>query len=222
MTADPNDNNTNEPKAARGGDLRRWPDKQPTPSLLTHKVWLELMKEHMRSWPPKHEEFLGPFFRESAPYRAKITLPYEEGKIIVLKGRVWSCDDKTPLEATVDVWQADIHGRYDNEEPIRALDERTFINRSRVRCDEEGNCEFETVHPGAYKRGTTWQAPHIHLRVKYPGYIICVTQLIFRGDPHFDEDPFRECSIIVDLKEVEHNGEKYKEGTFEIVLAPEP
>ncbi|HYJ85291.1 MAG TPA: hypothetical protein VEW46_04485 [Pyrinomonadaceae bacterium] len=198
-------------------------EAEPTTSLLDCQAWLEEIKRQAQIKPPEHEVELGPYFRENAPYRAKMSAPYETGTTVVIRGRVWSYEDKTPVPATLDVWHADHRGKYDNEEG-HSTNKYSFKNRARVRCDEHGYYEIETILPGPYSRGSTVHAAHIHFRVSFIGHRDCVTQLLFRGDPHIEKDPFREYSVIIDLTEVERNGQKYKEGIFDIVLKviPEP
>jgi protocatechuate 3,4-dioxygenase beta subunit len=220
MSSDSNDKSKQEARPSTRDGLRLNPDVQPTKSLLTNKEWIKEIKERRKERPIKHEEFLGPFYRERAPYRAKLSLPYEEGEVLVIKGHVWSHDDKSPLAATMDVWQADSNGLYDNEEEAGPATEEVFINRVRLRCDEDGYYEFETVLPGAYKRGGIQHAAHIHFSVMYSNYVTCVTQLLFSNDKHLIEERYREWSVVIDLVEMERNGQKYKEGVFDIVLAP--
>lgn len=197
----------------------QFPSKaEPTRSLLDCDAWVEEIKRQSRIHLPEHEQMLGPFFREDAPYRAKISPPYEKGSTIVIRGHVWSYDLKSGVPATMDVWQADEKGRYDNEGSSRSTNETSFRNRARVRCDEHGYYEIETIHPGSYERGTTRHASHIHFRVAYPAHIDCVTQLLFKGDPYVDVDPFRDYSVIMELTNVVRNGQEYKEGVFDVVL----
>ncbi|MBV9925733.1 MAG: hypothetical protein JOZ96_12005 [Acidobacteria bacterium] len=139
--------------------------------------------------------------------------------MIVIKGHVWSYDEKLPVPATMDVWQADSGGRYDNEAQGVSAVEQVFINRASVKCDEDGYYEFETVRPGAYERRGVRHAAHIHIRVRHSGHVDCVTQILFSDDEYFAKDPYREYSAIVELKEVERNGKKYKEGVYDFVLA---
>jgi protocatechuate 3,4-dioxygenase beta subunit len=122
--------------------------------------------------------------------------------------------------AWLEVWQADAEGRYDNEDDETG-GEQLFINRARIRCDEDGRFEFETVRPGAYARKEVQHAAHIHFYVMASGYVPCMGQLLFSDDEYLDQDPYREWSTVVELKEMERNGKKYKEGAFDIVLAPE-
>ena len=119
----------------------------------------------------------------------------------------------------MDVWHANSLGQYDNEDTNSPAD-FPFINRARVRCDDTGYFEFETIHPGGYSRNEEWRASHIHIRVMYSGHVPCVQQIYFEGDEYFDVDPFVKDSLVIQLTEKHRNGTSYKEGEFEIVLAP--
>ncbi len=167
------------------------------------------------------ENILGPYHRASAPMRAKITPPLEPGTVLIIKGRVWGMDTRRTLaNVTLDIWQADARGRYDNDDPQRPPAANLFVNRARLLTDENGYYEFETIHPGAYQVGANaWRPPHIHYWVRHADYRPLVTQLYFRGDPHQREDGFIRPSLIIDLREVRIQHGAYKTGMFDIVLA---
>ncbi len=221
MPSAPDDKNEQEAKPSRRDDLRLDPKKKPTKSLLNNERWVKEIKKNLAAQPTNPPHTLGPFYREGAPYRAKLSPPFESGEVIVIKGRVWSQHLQIPVPARLDVWQTDFGGRYDNEAHGVPADEQVFINRASVMCDETGHYEFETVRPGAYERLGVRHAAHIHVRVRYSGHVDCVTQILFSDDEEFAKDPYREYSAVVELKEVERNGRKYKEGVFDFVLAPD-
>jgi catechol 1,2-dioxygenase len=174
---------------------------------------------------PTEDNILGPFYREGAPFRAKITPPLEPGNVLVISGRVWGSDTRKPLPNTVlDIWQANANGRYDNDDPKRPPARNVFLNRARLITDENGYYEYETIHPGAYQIGAnTWRPAHIHYMVRQTGYGQLVTQLYFRGDRHNKTDAWIRESLIIDLREQKTAaGQAYRTGTFDIVLAPAP
>src|SRR5262245_17239850 len=103
---------------------------------------------------PTEDNIIGPYYREGAPFRAKITPPLVKGITMLIRGRVWGFDTKKPLAgALLDIWQADADGRYDNDDPNKPPATGVFVNRARVLTDETGYYEYETIHPGAYKTG---------------------------------------------------------------------
>ena len=169
---------------------------------------------------PTEDNILGPFFRQGAPYRAKITPPMEPGQLLVVRGRVWGFDSKKPLAGTVlDIWQANAQGRYDNDNPKNTPKKGVFHNRARLITDETGYYEFETIKPGRYKIGPkTWRPSHVHYLIRKPGYKSLVTQLYFKGDPYNRSDRFIKRSLIIDPETVKSERGSYLLGTFDIVL----
>jgi catechol 1,2-dioxygenase len=177
------------------------------------------------NFAPTEDNILGPFYREGAPFRAKITPPLEPGTVLVIRGRVWGHDTRKPLpNAVLDIWQANATGRYDNDDPKRPPARNVFLNRARLVTDENGAYEFETIHPGRYQIARdTWRPSHIHYMVRHPGYRTLVTQLYFRGDPHNKGDAWIRESLIIDLRDQKTaNNQNYRTGTFDIVLAAAP
>lgn len=174
-----------------------------------------------RVWQPTEDNILGPFYRPSAPYRAKITPPLEPGDPLLIRGRVWGHDTRQPLvHATLDIWQANAKGRYDNDDPATPPKDNVFLNRARLITDEHGYYEFETVHPGRYQIDTNvWRPSHIHYMVQHPGYKPLVTQLYFEGDPYNKTDQFIKQSLIIGLESIKGAGGLYHAGVFDIVLA---
>jgi protocatechuate 3,4-dioxygenase beta subunit len=172
------------------------------------------------NWAPTEDNIPGPFYRKGAPFRAKVTPPLEPGMILLITGRVWGHDTRKPLAfATLDVWQANAKGRYDNDDPNNPPAKDVFLNRARLVTDQNGYYEFETIHPGAYKTGaTTWRPSHIHYMVQARGYKTLVTQLYFKGDPHNKTDEFIKESLIIELGEKKIARGRYETGTFDIVL----
>lgn len=132
-------------------------------------------------------------------------------------------DTRKPVpNATIDIWQADHAGRYDNDDPSHPPKPDVFTHRARILTDEQGRYEYETIHPGAYRIGPqTWRPPHIHDLVRVPGYRTLITQLYFRGDPHQNDDAFIKPSLIIDLAEQETERGTYRTGVFDIVLPRE-
>lgn len=174
------------------------------------------------TWKPTEDNILGPYYREGAPYRAKITPPLEGGVTLLISGRVWGLNTHTPLaRAAIDIWQANADGRYDNSDPSDPPAKGIFKYRARLITDETGYYEYETIHPGHYQLWPgLWRPSHIHYLVQHPGYQTLITQLYFRGDPHNATDRFIKESLIIDLRGHRVGETTYQTGTFDIVLAP--
>lgn len=170
---------------------------------------------------PTEDNILGPYFREGAPFRAKVTPPLVKGVPLLIRGRVWGFDTKKPLAwATLDIWQADADGRYDNDDPNRPPAKGVYINRARVLTDETGYYEYETIHPGPYKTGPdTWRPSHIHYLVRKSGYANLITQLYFKGDRFNAKDEFIKPSLIIALETAKVSGITIETGVFDVVLA---
>jgi catechol 1,2-dioxygenase len=170
---------------------------------------------------PTEDNILGPYFREGAPYRAKITPPLVKGVTMLIRGRVWGFDTKKPLAgAVLDIWQADADGRYDNDDPKKPPAKGVYVNRARVLTDETGYYEYETIHPGPYQIGPdAWRPAHIHYLVRKAGYANLITQLYFKDDKHNAKDEFIKSSLIITLEPKKVNGSAIETGVFDVVLA---
>jgi protocatechuate 3,4-dioxygenase beta subunit len=170
---------------------------------------------------PTADDVIGPYYRRRAPYRAKVSPPRAPGEVLVISGRVWSFHSKRPIpDCLLDVWQANADGHYDNEDPAHPPRPPPLVNRARLHCDEHGYYELETIFPGPYLMDvTTWRSPHLHFLVRAIGYKTLVTQLFFAGAPYLDSDPFVKRSLIIPLRDVLAEASKFRNGTFDIVLA---
>lgn len=195
---------------------------QPSGKMDDHvrKLLAALPKQPANgSWSATEDNILGPFYREGAMFRAKVTPPMEPGRLLVVSGRVWGEDTRKPLSmAVLDVWQANAKGVYDNQNAKPGITD--YTNRARMVTDEAGRYEFESIHPGRYKiSDTVWRPEHIHYMVSAPGYVTLITQLYFEGDPHNATDEFIHKSLIMKVNKATAHGTTYDTVTFDIVLA---
>ena len=157
---------------------------------------------------------LGPFYRAGAPYRAKLTPPFEPGVVLVVTGRIWSFATKKPLAAAaLDLWQVD------NQTKDYSNGNGDFKNRARLVTDENGSYEFETVHPVPYSPGPNfWRSPHIHFIAEAAGHKRLVSELFFKGDEKQDIDSLFHPSLAMAVQAKTVNGQKYESVVFDIVL----
>lgn len=171
---------------------------------------------------PTADDILGPYFRDAVPFRAKVTPPLEPGQPLVVWGRVLGIDTaKPPKNTVIHVWQANVDGRYDNDDPNSPPTAGVFVNRARLSIDETGYYEFETIHPGRYKTGPDrWRPSHIHYHVTAAGYEALTTQLYFEGDPENAKDPFVKPSLIAPVSRFETPRGIVEVVQFNIVLKP--
>ena len=173
-------------------------------------------------------DILGPFYRFGAPFQTKLAGPDETGKRLIMNGKVYSSDCRSPLPNTlIEVWQANKAGRYDTDKPGNFTERVDFHLRGMMLTDQQGNYEFETIMPGRYpippnlpgleKYAGLTRPAHIHFRVSESLHVPLTTQLYFKDDPHIAKDPWasRKPSSAIGLKQ---NG-KFLRGTFDLVLS---
>lgn len=135
---------------------------------------------------PTTTDILGPFYRPGAPLRTNLRVAHSNGTPIVLKGKVFKEDGKTPINnAYVEIWHCDENEAYDN-----TSDEYKYRGGQRTKAD--GKYEFKSVMPVPYKAvpdiETSWRPAHIHMRVSVAGQQDLVTQIYFKGDRYVDKD----------------------------------
>ena len=99
----------------------------------------------------------------------------------------------TPVpDAMIEVWQADGNGKYNHPDDTRAQTaESGFYGFGRAATDEDGACEFETIHPGRVPGPENrLQAPHLNIAVYARGILLQLyTRIYFAGDAANGNDP---------------------------------
>jgi len=177
----------------------------------------------------------GPMYRDDPPFRekpAKIYESYEgmgDGDVLFVRGRVTSAGGGDPLpEAIVDVWQTSPDGGYDFWDPRQPA----YNFRGRMRAEEDGSYEFQTMLPKPYTVPTdgpvgryleamgqqAWRPAHIHFKVTAPGHRTLVTQVFFPDDPYLENDTIGAVKPAL-VRPVEKQGE-HLGCSFDIALAP--
>ena len=158
----------------------------------------------------------GPFYKEGAPFRGKLSVPGEPGAQFVLSGRVWAFDTKRTLAGVVlDFWHVDMQEKYSNGTT-------DFRNRGRLVSSETGYYELESIRPIPYRPNPQgapdfWRCAHFHLVAVCPGYKPLITEIHFQGDPKRSDPMYRlENAITVEERTV--NGITFQTGVFDIVL----
>jgi protocatechuate 3,4-dioxygenase beta subunit len=119
---------------------------------------------------------------KNAPSNITIAAKEEPGERLVVAGRVFDADGKTPLtRASVYVYHTDAKGLYTPD----TNDNRNPRLRGYLRTDADGRYEYSTIKPAPYPNN---RAPaHIHYVVNAPGYQELIFEIIFEGDLHIDE-----------------------------------
>ena len=98
---------------------------------------------------------LGPFYEPGAPVRTSVGSGY------VLSGSVLAAEECKPIpNARIEFWLANPRGEYDD------------AHRATVFAGHRGEYRLESNVPVSYGG----RPPHIHIRVKAPGYEELVTQ----------------------------------------------
>ncbi len=111
------------------------------------------------------------------------------GTILQLSGFVVDTDCTPLANATVDVWQADATGEYDNSGGYRL--------RGYVRTDANGRWSIRTVVPGEYPGRTE----HIHVKITPDGGSTLTSQLYFPGSTENDGDGIYSPDLLLDIAE---------------------
>jgi catechol 1,2-dioxygenase len=104
---------------------------------------------------PTQPDMLGPFYEPGAPVRTRV------GRGYVLSGTVLAAQECKPIpNAHIEFWLANPKGDYDD------------AHRATVFAGERGRYRLESNVPVSYGG----RPPHIHVRVRAPGYEELVTQ----------------------------------------------
>src|SRR5262245_42323384 len=118
-------------------------------------------------------QILGPFYPLSElPRTADLTsVPGRTGRaagqVLNVMGRVLNLAGEPVRNATVEVWQANAHGRYTHpSDPNTAPLDPNFDGAATLKTDAEGRYRFKTIKPVAYPAGPTMRLPaHIQFHV---------------------------------------------------------
>jgi protocatechuate 3,4-dioxygenase beta subunit len=162
----------------------------------------------------------GPFYRSGAaelPYGASINQD-GGGEPCVVGGRVLATDGTPIAGATLDVWETNENGLYDQQDPAQS----EMNLRGKFRTDAQGRYKFVAIKPVPYPipndgpvgqllraSGRNWyRAAHIHLIVSADGYVPVTTHLFVRGDDYLASDAVFgvKTSLIADF--VRHDSDE--------------
>lgn len=143
----------------------------------------------------------GPFYRADAPHLplgASICLD-GKGEQLEVRGRVRDLDGKPIAGATLETWQANSQGLYENQQPDLQPE---FNLRGVFRTDAAGSFHYHSVKPAGYKvpddgpvgqmlgqMGYPLHRPaHLHFVIKAKGFETITTHLFDRADPGLHDD----------------------------------
>ncbi|KAI0266507.1 aromatic compound dioxygenase [Gloeopeniophorella convolvens] len=169
---------------------------------------------------------LGPFFTEDAPDVALGDSIASEGKgdYMYVEGRVLTTSGAPIPGATIETWETDGHGFYDNQYADRTAPDC----RGRLRTDTDGKYGYRAVVPVPYpipgdgpvgellvKLGRHNMRPsHLHMMIEAPGFHKLTTALYPEGDDYVASDAVFgvKKSLIVGLTDVDDEAEARKRG----------
>lgn len=145
---------------------------------------------------PTPSNILGPFYPVIKPLEKDADLTTirgdrnrAQGKIIHLMGRVLNAKGEPIKGASVQIWQANTHGRYAHpSDPNPAPLDPNFQGYGEQVTDKEGRYRFKTIKPGPYPVTSTWtRAPHIHFEIIGTTNLLG-TQMFFPDEPLNEKD----------------------------------
>jgi protocatechuate 3,4-dioxygenase alpha subunit len=171
---------------------------------------------------------VGPFFspallREDAR-RNILTRPETVGERFRIQGRVLDGDGVPVPDAMVEIWQANVHGRYNHPADAGPAPlDQSFLGFGRAGTAEDGSYWFETIKPGCVPfDGERMQAPHICVTVFARGLLNhLVTRLYFEDEPTNALDPVLQ--LVPEDRRVTLLARRQQDGTmavyrFDIIL----
>ncbi len=143
----------------------------------------------------------GPFYRPDTPLVGHDSTLSKDGRgePLLVSGTVNALAGGPVAGATVEVWQANGEGLYENQAPDRQPEHNL---RGRLTTDGQGRFRFLSVKPRGYslpadgpvgqmlaRLGLPRSRPaHINLRVSAGGYETLTTHIFDRADPAIDSD----------------------------------
>lgn len=106
-----------------------------------------------------------------------------QGQVVELTGRVLNARGQPVDGATIELWQANHHGRYTHlSDPNPAALDPNFQGFARLKTRADGSYRLITVKPGAYPIFGDWKRPpHIHLDIAGKDTRM-ITQMFFPGE----------------------------------------
>jgi protocatechuate 3,4-dioxygenase beta subunit len=156
---------------------------------------------------PTPAETEGPYFKAGSPYQTELAQAGVAGTPLHLSGYVRGTDCMPVVGATLDFWQANASGQYDNS---------GYTLRGHQTTDSNGYYQLDTVVPGLYPGRTR----HIHVKVQAPDGSVLTTQLYFPNDSNNAMDGvFAENGQQL-LMSVQQNADGSMTATFTFVLSP--
>jgi protocatechuate 3,4-dioxygenase beta subunit len=122
---------------------------------------------------PTHAYEEGPFYTPNTPLKTDFRPDGTGGNELVLRGLVTDEQCRPIAGAVLDLWHANEHAAYDNE---------NYDYRGHQFAAADGSFSLRTILPPPYSFAGLWRVPHIHVKVQGPKTRLLTTQ-IFLPDP---------------------------------------
>ena len=127
---------------------------------------------------------VGPFFKPALIRSGQESLVTDKtrGERITIEGHVFDGDGLAVNDAMIELWQANVDGRYDHpDDSQEKLLDPDFHGFGRAATDQHGRFRFDTIKPGpASGLGNALQAPHINVSIFARGLLKrLVTRIYF-------------------------------------------
>jgi protocatechuate 3,4-dioxygenase beta subunit len=182
--------------------------------------------------PPTPRQTAGPFYPQKFPADSDNDLVHVAGHdkpalgtVTQVTGRVLDANGRPLRGVEVEIWQADVNGRYHDPRDTHAGPgpDENFQGYGKTVTDAGGGYRFLTIRPVAYPGRT----PHIHFAVTGGGIRApFVTQMYVAGEAQNDRDPvLREIRdpaarsrVIVPLRPAHDVAADALAGNFDIVI----
>ncbi len=152
---------------------------------------------------------IGPFHRIMVPWEGGGDLvAVDDSSAIRIEGHVYDGAGEPVDDCVIEIWQADIHGRYAHFEDVRETPlVKGFYGFGRTVTDGRGCFEIVTVKPGHVPGpGNNVQAPHISLSIFARGLLRQLATRVYFPDESASNakdpvllsiaDPARQATLV--------------------------
>jgi len=136
----------------------------------------------------------GPAYKAGAPFKDDLVEARLGGTPLVLSGIVYSTTGERLQNATLDFWEANMDGIYD---------QTGYTLRGKVRTDGQGLYRVRLLVPKAYRTSPTsdsYRTAHIHVKASADAHAMVTTELYVQGDPRNYSDSGPRPSLQLALQ----------------------
>lgn len=183
-------------------------------------------------------DIMGPFYPVSRPLDEDADLTQvrgesgtAEGRVIEIHGRVVNTNGEPVANATVEMWQANAHGRYAHasDPNTSAPLDPAFQGFGKQVTNASGEFRFRTIVPGPYPvaddSGQWTRTPHLHFDIRGM-HDRLVTQVYFSDQPLNASDrlyqalaPADRETVTLTLQPAHSDGYALQQASWVVVLS---